>query len=356
MRKRGMEWLMIGSLFILLAPGFVMAEEIGSLYRGIRPLGMGGAFITLSNDANALFYNPAGLNDIKGFGEANLVNPLVEVSANTLELINDVGDLEGQSASQVTDFLNKNMGKQQHLRVALFPSVTTHNFGIGVLGQGVADILIQNPAFPSVEADVKLDVGLLAGVAYGFWDKRLQVGITGKFIQREGEKRTFTVADIVADKVDFNTKTAEDWAIDVGAKASFPVFLKPTVALVVQNITDLDFSEANLGVLKQQINIGASIQPDFWILKTTFAVQIDDLTKEAGSDNDLYKRAHLGAELRFPKILTLLGGINQGYLGGGVILDFWILQFAYVNYAEELGTFAGQTVDRRHVAMVSLGF
>ncbi len=347
---------MISSLLILWPPGFVMAEEMGTLYRGIRPLGMGGAFITLSNDANALFYNPAGLNDIKGFGEVNLANPLVEVSENTLQLINDVEGLEGQSASQVTDFLNKNMGKQQHARVALFPGIAVHNFAIGVLGQGTADILIQNPAFPSVEADVKLDVGVLAGVAYGFLDKRLQVGITGKFIQREGERRTFTVADIVASKVNFTTKKAEDWAIDVGAKASFPVFLKPTLALVVQNVTDLDFSEASLGVLKQQVNIGASVQPDFWILKSTFAVQIDDLTKEAGSDKDLYKRTHIGAELRFPKILTLLGGINQGYLGGGVILDFWILQFAYVNYAEELGTFAGQTVDRRHVATVSLGF
>ncbi len=46
----------------------VHAEEFPSIYRGIRPLGMGNAFITVADDENTLFYNPAGLNDVKGFG------------------------------------------------------------------------------------------------------------------------------------------------------------------------------------------------------------------------------------------------------------------------------------------------
>ncbi len=357
MTKKGCVGLMAGILLLLWGPDWSRAAELGTLYRGIRPLGMGGAFMTLSDDDNALFYNPAGLNRIDGFGAVALANPLVEASSNTLSLLQDVQDLKGESTAQITSFLTTNIGKLQHVRVAVFPSLTTHNFGIGVLGQGTADILIENPAFPSVATDVKLDVGGVIGFAHDFMDERLQVGVTGKFVQRKGQIRTFTVADIAATTTDFfKDKTAEDWALDIGAQWNSHLFLSPTFAVVVQNITDLDFSAQGLGILPQQINIGAAINPKFWILETTLAIEIDDVTKEVGTDSDLYKRTHLGAEVRFPKILTLRAGVNQGYLTAGLDLDFWLLKFGYANYAEELGTFSGQLVDRRHVAQITIGF
>ena len=57
----------VGLLYILifLFSWNIFAKELPYLYKGARPLGMGGAFTALSDDANALFYNPAGLANIK---------------------------------------------------------------------------------------------------------------------------------------------------------------------------------------------------------------------------------------------------------------------------------------------------
>jgi hypothetical protein len=45
----------------LWAPGFLLAEELPVFYRGVRPLGMGGAFTAVADDENAIFYNQANI-------------------------------------------------------------------------------------------------------------------------------------------------------------------------------------------------------------------------------------------------------------------------------------------------------
>lgn len=340
--------------------GVANAEEFPNLYRGIRPLGMGGAFITLSDDENAMFYNPAGLNDVSGFGGVGLINPLVEVSKNTLSFVQDLNDLDTENQQEVVDFLNEQIGEHQHFRFGALPNFYMHNFAIGALGQATVDMEIRDRgANPTIPTNARIDYGVLASGAFGFFDQKLQVGLTGKFIQRQGVNKTYSSVDIVNDTFDpiEDAKDAgkkSDFALDIGTKVNFKNFLKPSVALVVQNITDLDFEE--LGVIPQTVNIGASINPDLWILKTTFAIEIDDLTKQFEGDDDLYKRTHLGAEFRFPMILTLRAGINGGYPAAGVDVDFWILSISAATYAEELGAVSGQRADRRYVAQLSLGF
>ncbi|MGB3940213.1 MAG: hypothetical protein WBK96_01830 [Candidatus Manganitrophaceae bacterium] len=333
------------------------AEEFPNLYRGVRPLGMGGAFITLSDDENAMFYNPAGLNDVSGFGGVGLINPLAEISENTKDLYQDIKDLKTNDPAAVSDFLSKRVGEHQHLRAALLPNLVVHNFAIGVLGQATADLEVRNRSNPEVLTNMRMDTGLFASLAYGFWDKKLQVGVTGKYVQREGVNRVYTAVDIAQpdgfDPLD-QKKKESDIAFDLGAKMNFQAPLRPTLGVVVQNVTGLDFKV--LGKMSQQVNVGVAINPDFWILKTTFAVQVDDVTKKVGADKDLSKRTRLGAEFRFPKVLALRVGLNGGYPSAGVGIDLWILSISYATYAEELGAFAGQRADRRHVAQLSLGF
>ncbi|NKE71596.1 conjugal transfer protein TraF [Candidatus Manganitrophus noduliformans] len=339
-----------------LGIGVAAAEEFPSLYRGIRPLGMGGAFITLSDDENAMFYNPAGLNDVSGFGGVDLLNPVVEFSENSNSLYQDLSDLDTDSEAAVAEFLSGMVGEHQHVRLAVLPNFYMHNFAIGALGQATVDMEIRNRANPEVPTRVLLDAGVLASGALGFFDGMLQIGVTGKYVQREGVDTVYDAADIAGtdfDPLDESVKKS-DFALDIGTKINFKNSLKPSVALVVQNITDLDFEE--LGIIPQQVNIGASINPDFWILKTTFAIELDDLTKQVEADDDLYKRLHLGAEFRFPMILAVRAGVNGGYLTAGASVDFWILSISAATYAEELGAISGQRSDRRYVAQLSLGF
>ena len=343
-------------VFVLLGSfTHLYAEELPSLYRGIRPLGMGGAFITLSDDENAMFYNPSGLNDVNGWS-VDLLNPSVEWSQNSSKLYKDFKDVDTDNEGEVAAFMEKRVGEHQHIRTAVLPNFVMHNFAVGVLGQATGDIDVRNAGDPKVFTDLKVDFGVLASGAYGFLDRQLQVGATAKYVQRDGIHHTYTATEIAAngfDPLDQREKKS-DFAFDLGMKFNLKVLLSPSFALVLQNITDLDFGD--LGVIPQQLNIGAAINPNFWILRTTLAVEVDDLTKNVETDKDLYKRTHLGAEVRFPKILSVRAGVSQGYLTAGIGVDLWIVALSYATYAEELGAFSGQRADRRHVAQLSLGF
>ncbi len=355
MNKRRLGMAALGVVLAWVWVGEVFASEYPVLFRGVRPLGMGGAFLALSDDENALFYNPAGLNDVKGFGGAAILNPYVALSEDSVQLYKDIQDVEGTDAVQVANLLSQHVGEHQHVQAAMFPHVYGHNFAVGVLGNASMDLDIRNPAFPEVVTDVKIDAAGLIGLAYGFWDRKLQVGVTGKYVQRDGVTQTFQPADIVVDFDPVANRTKQkDFAFDIGTKVNLPVFLRPSFALVVANIGDLDFE--TLGTIPQQINMGVALHPDFWILSNTLAAEVHDVTKQIEADNDLYKRVHLGAELRFPKILAVQAGVNGGYYTAGITLHFWILKLAAATYAEELGAYAGQRPDRRHVAQVSLGF
>ena len=81
-----------------------------------------------------------------------------------------------------------------------------------------------------------------------------------------------------------------------------------------------------------------------------------DLTQDIGADDDWGKRLHLGAEIAFPMILSLRAGLNQGYLTGGLGLDFKVLRFDLATYGEEVGDEAGDHVSRRYLAQLTIGW
>ncbi len=336
------------------------AGEFPSLYRGIRPLGMGNAFITVADDENTLFYNPAGLNDVQGLGGVEILNPLIEFSQVGLDAYNDFKDINSDNVTEVTDLLGNYIGEQFSLRTSLYPSIIFHNFGIGALGQVSFSGEVRNRVNPQVIIDGKADVGGVVGVAYGFREKKVQVGVALKFVQRQSFQRTYYATDIAAEDFDPSNdfseekKTGTGFSGDVGVKVNPEWPLKPSIGLVLQNIGDLNLDDA--GEIPQQLNAGFSIHPDLWIFRNTLAFDIIDLTKNVEGEDDFYKRVHMGAEIRLPYILSLRVGANQGYPSFGATIDFWILKLAYAYYKEELGAVAGQKDDARHVGQIAIGF
>jgi len=73
MKTKHANWMVIAvmaaTLLLALAPAAALAaaeDPVGTaalfdVGMGARALGMGGAFVAVANDANALYYNPAGL-------------------------------------------------------------------------------------------------------------------------------------------------------------------------------------------------------------------------------------------------------------------------------------------------------
>src|SRR3989338_11410439 len=125
---------------IILTVFFILSAELANagsmlnypyVYKGIRSTGMGGTFTAVGKDAEALFYNPAGLYDM-GF-QLSVLNPLIEVNDNVLELGEDAmkagnKGTEAERIDSLTDVISKNMGKPLHGRLSLFPHLAMKNY------------------------------------------------------------------------------------------------------------------------------------------------------------------------------------------------------------------------------------
>src|SRR3989304_4228485 len=213
------------------------AGEFPSLYRGIRPLGMGNAFITVADDENTLFYNPAGLNDVQGLGGVEILNPLIEFSQVGLDAYSDFKDIDSDNVTEVTDLLGDYIGERFSLRTSFFPSIIFHNFGIGALGQVSFSGEVRNRVNPQVIVDGKADVGGVVGMAYGFREKKVQVGLALKFVQRQSFQKTYYATDIADENFDPSNDFSEEKKTGTGFSGDVGVKVNPEWLLI------LDFKE-----------------------------------------------------------------------------------------------------------------
>ncbi|MDP4245958.1 MAG: hypothetical protein Q8932_08930 [Bacteroidota bacterium] len=81
--------------------------------RGVRPMGMGGAFVALSDDQNAIFYNPAGLTQRQG-SQFTLIELPLNISDDVLQFYNfyndnkdSLKDFDNLSDDRKIDLLNQ---------------------------------------------------------------------------------------------------------------------------------------------------------------------------------------------------------------------------------------------------------
>lgn len=359
----GMEARRVGRIGVLalvatLAP-FAGTPGAGAtpfplLYQGTRPLGMGGAYTAVADDAGALIYNPAGLARVPGF-ELDLVNLEAESSEGAASLVQDLQDLNGSDTATATEVIRDHVGEHFRVRADTFPNVVMPGFGFGILAQATADGEFHSLVNPRVDLDARADTVGLVGLAHKFGpDKHLALGLTGKIARRQGAQTSFTAVDLADDQFepfDNLDQVETDFAFDLGAMYSPALPLSPTLGVAALNLTDLDFG--TLGTVPYQVNVGLSLNPPkFGPLGLTLAADWVDVTNQLPGDTDLRKRTNLGAELRLWKFLAVRGGLHQDYYTAGATVDLWVVKVDFATYGEELGAFGGQREDRRYIARI----
>lgn len=359
--------IIVALLLVLLAAPLSFAAEFPSFFEGVRPLGMGGAFTAVADDENALFYNPAGLNKVENWS-MGLINPIVEVSDAGIDFQKDLSDTDTETTSEVIDLLKDYMGENMHFRAAIFPHVVKKNFAFGVLGQSKVNMKVDNPQFPETRIQAFTSGSGHLGIGSGWLDDKLRLGVGIKFVQAYHLDQVYTATDI--SDPDFDQRVEDDLldgsglGFDLGAIYTFPVRFSPAIGVTVQNLSDLDLGDA--GEIPQQVNLGfaatESFGQDKW-LKLTGAADWMDVTEAYDTEDDLYKRLHLGLEASMkptlwflPHQLALRTGLYQGYGSVGATLDFHLLKLDYANYASEIGSYAGVKPDRRHVVQLTIGW
>ena len=356
----------------------LLPQESPSFNRRVRNLGMGNVGVSiLGTTDSAVFYNPAGLNDITK-SEVRFMTVTAEVSQSSTGLINDVMDLSdaveaadgnADKTRALNDFIQDRTGEFQHLRLAVeLLSYTKKNFAAGLLFDEKLDLSFRDQSFPHFDMRNLGDVGGYVAFSTDFWDKLLQVGMSFKpnmrFSLNESEQQ-ITFADVTTENANGDPILVDQFKgidnnrqfaipVDFGVKSnlafdfwknSFVIEqLKPQVGLTWEDVGNPSF--APLPSPGQTVNAGVSINPELAKFKSLFAVEF----REINRDRPLLSKLHIGTEVKFPWVLALRGGYSQGYLSGGATIDLVFVKIDGAVYYEEVGFHTREDGNLRYAA------
>ena len=355
--------------------------EYPAVYKDTRIMGMGGTNVAVGGESAAMFYNPAGLSrlDPEDGIEVELFNINVGFSADTIDFIKAVSDAADETA--MITALESYYGVNNHLTFNNYSSVAYRGekfaWSIGVLGGLEGNFQAHGLSHPSgiIELNTIVTGALVAGLAYDINDY-IHVGTSLKVYEGVGVAQGFDYGDI--DTIDgdtiLNGGTFSATAVDLGViydleglsdivpfSLPYEEILHPAVGLSVMSIGSPEFG--TYGSMPTTVNVGLSIEPEIPVFQNwVFAMDYIDLFKAYKDeyDGDVAKRIRLGGHVslfdnQWVEAGLSLGMYNTSYTFGAE-LRLGIFDIAYATFAEEIGAYAGQNLDRRHQIMFNIGW
>jgi hypothetical protein len=336
--------------------------------RSAAALGMGNAFHAKSDSKYAPFYNPAGLARVRQEGWRVDIFPLaLAFDNNARRLSSDILYSDTDDDDELANIFRKHIGNAQYTDVSFYPSFLMKNFTGGIFGVSRASGEVANPVLPELNADAIVDAGAVAGLAYSFLEDRLQAGAALRLQHRWSFEHSYLFSDFIDDTItDIDSddiKKSLGGFVDLGIIFNFWTGgWNPRVGLTANNLgTNSLGSAADLPwSLTASFGFSPSVQiPSFCEMKTDILIDFVDITYHFEEDEDTAKRLNAGIELWFDtwaiRALKFRGGVHQGYPTLGLGVDIGFLQMNYAHYSEELGAYAGQRRDTRHVFALILG-
>lgn len=344
-----------------------LASPYPYLYRSAHLKGRGDAGIASASGVEAIFYNPAGLAT-----SGDILEKIVIVSPE-VELSNDTKDFAHELSFQdedPTESFRSRLGKPQHLGISNFSGVILKRAAVGVFVHSDTTAMMyrdhSSGASEAISAAAHLDIGLVYSLAELFFDKTLQLGLTGKYIARNQGAITANSAE--ANKL--KQLKGEDVAgqgrgsgIDLGLiyrpKSKVPLMF----GLTLQDIGNTRFKstggksssdgQSPLKTLKQTLNLGFALEPSAHI--STFGIYLDLRDVLGANTHGWAKRVHLGSEIAVLDNYGLTAGLNQGYPSAGLFVQLPFLRCDIGIYTEELGDKAGSRPDTRLFIKLEFG-
>ena len=347
-------------------------------FEGTRAMGMGNAFTAVANDNTAIFYNPAGLSQLKE-GESNY---FIKLDGDPDfqdfgDQISDAGD-QADDVQAISDVIQSNYGKHYSLRAPSLGFIWARpNWGISFIPLDLSiDMGLHRTVGPSVNLVAIQDSTLAFTYNWKLKNNKekygkMSVGVTSKLIYRMNVDEVVDVASIALNDEVFDENDAKEGMtldFDVGFLWEGPwKRFNPHGAVVIRNVLDYGYF-SNLNVigdgtgdpekLHRVIDLGSSMEfGKWWIWTTRVAFDIRDILHP---NWNIQKGFHLGAEFMWDVASWFRGGwragINQGYWTAGFTGELGIFKLDLASYAEEVGIQDSKIENRRYMMTMSLDF
>jgi len=352
---------MLGLTFAALG-SVAQAGVIREYYRGTRAMGMGGAFIAVADDEQALFLNPAGL---AGIEQASFHYAAVDIASTydaALYALSNLGNL-GSTDGMMT-LLEDAVGKNIFAQTQFTPTLIAPNFGAAIIMDAQATLNQENKVAPDTIFQLQQTNGVQVGygIAIGRGKKsrgELRIGIGAKVLWRRGGYRDISLMDLYGADAQFLTRHTGGWGMGYGGDLGMQYILNLSKRMrlmagtVYTNLGDVNFGTGSPAPdsVKGNWGIGFAAQYKMRDTKITVAYDYTSLLQET----DWRKKNHMGLEIALP-FLTLLGGINQTYISFGAAMNLWIMRITASSFGVENGSFAFQDGERRYQLRIDLKF
>ncbi|MDZ4677997.1 MAG: hypothetical protein SGI74_10890 [Oligoflexia bacterium] len=329
------------------------ANEIVENWQSARAMALGNAYTAIVSDKDALFYNPAALNKIRGL-HLTLLDPAIASDAlNGYQLYKDF------TGSNYSTAIRNFYGKQIWAGISDSLAFSMPNFAIAGYSYTNFFLNLHNPAYSNVTFSATSDYGIIGGMGASLLPgDALRLGFAIKRVTRYGGRVTLgpsTLATLSnSELTSLIAVSGTGYGLDGGLLIELPAPASPTFSLVWQDIGQTRFTPTTglraPPALDNNAVAGYSMLFDWTLIKfrPSFEYRHINLQNEQGG-----KKIHLGAELTLLNI-DIRGGVNQGYLSYGVGVDLKYIRVDASSWGTELDTYAGQREDRRYMVQFTL--
>lgn len=341
-------------------PAPVRAEAPSTLLPGIRPLGMGNAFVAVADDRNTLYYNPAGLahltrTRLSGIGvHAGIDNSFFDVIdfvRSNEDAFSDFDNVDQEFYDSLAPYDDRWVAADARA----YSDFTRANLGVGLYTSGRAQFKIDRGIYePRVYADVVDDIVAVAGAAMELGRYDLRVGGALKGIWRRSTSRALTAREVA----DFDPKDVADdlesadpgFSMDLGLTWQRPDS-RWTAGAAVRDAGGYVAGEG----IDTAVDLGAAWRPGLDNLGPIHGLLLAADLRNVFQDDALGNKIHVGAEVSMP-FLSVRTGFQQGYpsVGASVAVPFFSLDYAF--YGRELGGFPGAESQFMHALEARIGY
>lgn len=382
----------IFTIFILLIFSLpLFGQEFLSTFTYIsaRIYGFGGALTANPTGFEGLFFNPAGYalpsNNHFGLIDLNIYfNPDFLTIA---EATNNFSDIQ----ASLTDpaFISQLLKMKLGFGLSGLPFIGIMSGGLLIAlydSAGISTSFIPTVAIPDVKISANAEVGAVVGYSLKIANI-LYIGANAKLIARAWadipQQNLASVIDSFSSSdgtLPFSVKFGYGFGFDVGALLKFGALQIGLSALNIPGIK-IDYVESNkiddivngnldkvgTAIIPVEINAGVALNLGtiipVLIDKVVLAMDIhgvnlliEDFTEYGFNMSLIGNYFYFGAEFRTLGLLTIRGGLYQGYPTIGFTLNLLFLKLSFAYYTKELGMFPGTLPESNFILTLSFSW
>ena len=357
--------------------------ENNYLYNDARTLGMGGTGVASGGRANSIFTNPAGNTLTPHSFEVSLFDLGIGTDQDTITNVSTVMELAGGNYDNMSNLIgsNINLGINDFTYIAggwdsfkMVIGATVHtNLNLSV-NNSLSDPngLLEGQLVAAVSGIVNLGYTFFSNLHTGLSMKYVGTSVVNTGIGLSDMEDLDSVVTTMSEDASNNLTMIPAFDIGViydledltnyfsiGVIDSIIDYTKPSVGLSILNIGSSSSTSLD-GIVPMTINMGLTLHPMGWKWITVNMDYVDMFDGyEINASRGLAAKLRAGAEVAANSWWGKAGlrvGMMNGTYTAGMNLYLVPLNIEFTTYAEELGGYVGQMLDRRYMLNLGLKF